>query len=136
MHIHITTVSTHCHCPLTVHIIHKMEYGFWPFRNYLTMRNFLVPKSIILCLSCLSSHSLRCKKILILSTGIARRCLIAKIAARLRYRLPIKNLTPHYNSQFCDSLVLIRKPADVYKKVYMGPKHNLVNVKHFWVVFL
>ena len=37
---------------------------------------------------------------------------MAEIAARGRYWLPIKNMTPHYNSQFC-----FRKPANDYKQV-------------------
>ena len=40
-------------------------------------------------------------KFLILSTGLTRRRSPLKIAARWRYRLPIENLTAHYNSQFC-----------------------------------
>ena len=42
-------------------------------------------------------------KFLILSRGIPWRCSPAKIAARWRYRPPSKNLTAHYNSQFCVS---------------------------------
>ena len=42
-------------------------------------------------------------KFLILSTGLLRRRLPPKIAARWRYRLPIENLTAHYNTQFCVS---------------------------------
>ena len=41
------------------------------------------------------------KKILIFFTGLPRRWLPEDIAARWCYRLPIKNLTPHYNSQIC-----------------------------------
>ena len=40
---------------------------------------------------------------LILSTGLPRRQSPQKITARWRYRLPIKNLTAHYNSQLCVS---------------------------------
>ena len=41
---------------------------------------------------------------LILSIGLPRRQLPPKISARRRNRLPIKNLTAHYNSQFCASI--------------------------------
>ena len=46
-----------------------------------------------------------------------------KNATRWRYGLPITNLTPHYNSQFCFSFifVLIR---EIYKPVWMGPQQN------------
>ena len=40
-------------------------------------------------------------KFLILSTGLPRRRLPLKIAARWRYKLPTNNLTAHYKSQFC-----------------------------------
>ena len=59
-------------------------------------------------------------KFLILSTGLMRRRSPEKIADRWRYRLPIKNLTPHYNSQFCVSIlffVLLMKPAYICKHV-------------------
>ena len=64
----------------------------------------LVPKSVILCLSCLTSNLLNCffSKFLILSRGLPRWWSPSKIAASWRYRVPIKNLTPHY-SQFCVS---------------------------------
>ena len=54
------------------------------------------------------------------STGLLCCWSLAQIAARWRYRLPIKNLTLHYNSQFC---VIFNFCIDVY----MGPKQNLVN---------
>ena len=34
-----TTVSTHWDCPLTVHLIFTMEYGFWPLTNGLILQN-------------------------------------------------------------------------------------------------
>ena len=40
---------------------------------------------------------------LILSTGLPWHRLLPNIAARWRYRLPMENLTAHYNSQFCVS---------------------------------
>ena len=48
-----------------------------------------------------------------------RQRLSMEIAARWRYRLPIKNLTPHTAVSFVSALifVLIRKPTDVYKDV-------------------
>ena len=42
-------------------------------------------------------------KFLNLCPGLPRRRSQPKIAARWRYRPPIKNLTSHYNSQFCVS---------------------------------
>ena len=39
----------------------------------------------------------------ILSTGLLRQWLSIKITARWRYRLSLKNLTPHYDSKFCVS---------------------------------
>ena len=42
-------------------------------------------------------------KSLILSTGLQRRQSPPQITARWRYRLPMKNLTAHYNIQFCVS---------------------------------
>ena len=61
-----------------------------------------------------------------LSKGLSRRGLLPKVAARWRYRLPIKNVTAHYNSQFCDSInfVLFRKPENASKRVWIGPKCN------------
>ena len=35
----ITTVSTHCDCLLTVHLIYTMKYGFWPLKNRLILLN-------------------------------------------------------------------------------------------------
>ena len=40
-----------------------------------------------------------------LSKEVLRRPLPPKIASRWHYRLPIKNLTVHYNSQFCVTLI-------------------------------
>ena len=45
-------------------------------------------------------------KFLVLSTCVPRRRSAAKITARWRCRLPIKNLTPHYRNQFCVSIHL------------------------------
>ena len=57
-------------------------------------------------------------KFLILSTGVPRRRSAPKNAARWRYRLPSNNLTAHYKSQFCVSiLVLARKPKNASKPV-------------------
>ena len=35
----VTTVSTHCDCPLTVYLNYKMEYSFWPLKNGLLLKN-------------------------------------------------------------------------------------------------
>ena len=64
----------------------------------------LVPMSVILCVSCLTRNFLKVfppSKFLNLSTGLLRWRSPKKIAAKWRYRLPIKNMTPHHNSQFC-----------------------------------
>ena len=65
-------------------------------------------------------------KFLNLSTGLPQRRLPPKITAWWRYRLPIKTLTPNYNSQFLKILffVLRRKPANTSKCVWIGPKDN------------
>ena len=42
-------------------------------------------------------------KFLILFRGLPRRRSPAEIAARWRYRLPITNMTAHYDGQFCES---------------------------------
>ena len=58
-------------------------------------------------------------KFLLLSTGLWQRQLPTKIAARWRYRFPLRNLTPHYNSQFCVTFlfVLVSKPSDVLEYI-------------------
>ena len=55
--------------------------------------------------------------------------IVAKIAARWRYRLPSNNLTAHYDSQFFTSFHLIRKPKNASKRLWIGPKHNSVHFK-------
>ena len=50
-------------------------------------------------------------KFLILSTGLPRRRSPPKNAARWRCRLPIENLTAHYDSQFCVSFYFFCQEA-------------------------
>ena len=58
-----------------------------------------------------------------------RRRSPVEIAARWRCWLPITNLTPHYNSQFCVSFYFcnVQEAADVYQ--HLGPKHNFFQFK-------
>ena len=53
-------------------------------------------------------------RIFILSTGLPLRQLSEKIAARWPCKLPIKNLTPHYNSQFCVSFNFCMSMLDLF----------------------
>ena len=62
-------------------------------------------------------------KFLNLSTGLPRPWSPPEISARCHYRLSIKNLTAHYNSQFCVSFnfLLRKKPENASKHVWIGP---------------
>ena len=70
-------------------------------------------------------------KFLILPTGLPRRPLPPKIAARWRYRLLINNLTAHYNSQFFVSFHLCfnQTPHNASKRVWIGPKHECNSIQ-------
>ena len=59
----------------------------------------------------------------ILSTGLPRRQLPPKIAARWHYRLPMENVTAHYNS-FVSGLIFVcaMKPKNASGHVYWGLK--------------
>ena len=59
----------------------------------------------------------------------------AEMAARLRCELLIKNLTLHYNCQFClcFNFILIRNPSDASKCVQMGCKNNFILFKNVLV---
>ena len=97
----------------------------------------IVPKSVGLCLSCLTSDLRKViftSIFLMMSTGLLQRRVPAKNAI-WRSSLPITNLTPHYISQFCVSFhfCIYQKPADVYKRVQMGLKYILVHCKHLWL---
>ena len=71
----------------------------------------------------------------ILFACLPRRRSPAELTAGWRYRLPIKNWTPHYNNQFCISFLFCYNQEarfNVYKHVKIGPKINLVHCKLLW----
>ena len=62
--------------------------------------------------------------------GGCRRKLSLDVAVDFLSKIWLQITTVSFVSAFI--FVLIRKPADVYKHVLMGPKHNLVNFKYSW----
>ena len=67
-----------------------------------------------------------------------RRWSPAEIAARWRYRPPIKNMRAHYNSQFCVNFhcVLLQEAQKRLWTCLNGAKHNLVHFKSLLVCLL
>ena len=69
-----------------------------------------------------------------LSTGLLWWRLLAEIAARWRYRLPIKNLTSHYESPFCVSFTF-SIDQEACRRLYWAKK-ILSSLLTFMVILL